>query len=435
MFSIKQNAVWKNWSESVVAKPKRIVRPKTLGQLIALVKECRENNCTLRVVGAGHSFTPLAATDEVLVSLDHLNGIDAIDHENRLVTFWAGTRLKDVSRLLDERGYALENLGDINEQSIAGAISTGTHGTGIRFQSIPNQVEKLTLLTAHGELLEIGREQNDAYFEAARVSLGMLGIIVKVTLKVVPQYVLFAKNYRLSLEEGFQQLNALKEANRNVEFFWFPYTEVIQVKTLNEADEKAASFSNRFMSKVVMENGLFYLLSEMSRNAPKTAKLVSQISAWGVPVGESYNKSHLQYATPRLVKFNEMEYAVPEEHMEAVIRELDDMLQKQNIAVHFPVECRYVKGDSIWLSPSYERDSAYIGIHMYKGMELHHYFDAAEEIFLHYNGRPHWGKMHSLTYDQLKQQYPKMDAFLAIRSELDPFGLFLNGYLRSIFHI
>lgn len=199
MFSIKQNAVWKNWSESVVAKPKRIVRPKTLGQLIALVKECRENNCTLRVVGAGHSFTPLAATDEVLVSLDHLNGIDAIDHENRLVTFWAGTRLKDVSRLLDERGYALENLGDINEQSIAGAISTGTHGTGIRFQSIPNQVEKLTLLTAHGELLEIGREQNDAYFEAARVSLGMLGIIVKVTLKVVPQYVLFAKNYRLSL--------------------------------------------------------------------------------------------------------------------------------------------------------------------------------------------------------------------------------------------
>lgn len=152
MFSIKQNAVWKNWSESVVAKPKRIVRPKTLGQLIALVKECRENNCTLRVVGAGHSFTPLAATDEVLVSLDHLNGIDAIDHENRLVTFWAGTRLKDVSRLLDERGYALENLGDINEQSIAGAISTGTHGTGIRFQSIPNQVEKLTLLTAHGEL-------------------------------------------------------------------------------------------------------------------------------------------------------------------------------------------------------------------------------------------------------------------------------------------
>ncbi len=271
MFSIKQNAVWKNWSESVVAKPKRIVRPKTLGQLIALVKECRENNCTLRVVGAGHSFTPLAATDEVLVSLDHLNGIDAIDHENRLVTFWAGTRLKDVSRLLDERGYALENLGDINEQSIAGAISTGTHGTGIRFQSIPNQVEKLTLLTAHGELLEIGREQNDAYFEAARVSLGMLGIIVKVTLKVVPQYVFFAKNYRLSLEEGFQQLNALKEANRNVEFFWFPYTDVIQVKTLNEADEKAASFSNRFMSKVVMENGLFYLLSEMSRNAPKTA--------------------------------------------------------------------------------------------------------------------------------------------------------------------
>lgn len=436
MLSVETGVVWKNWSHSVVARPKKIAKPKTLQQLITIVKQCAENNMSIRVVGAGHSFSPLVATSEVLLSLNHLSGIDHVNQEERLVTFWAGTKLKDAGKMLDEHGLAMENLGDINEQSIAGAISTGTHGTGVQFKSISNQVEGLTLLTARGELLEINRKENEAYFEAARLSLGMLGIIVKVTLKVVPAYILHAKSFRRSLAEGFSQLTTWKEKNRNFEFFWFPFTDIIQVKTLNEVDNQFEPFYRQpFFSKVVMENGVFKVLSEISRNIPGTSKLVSQISALGIPTGESFNKSYLQYVTPRLVKFNEMEYSIPEEHLETVILEFDRLINRENISVHFPIECRFVKGDTIWLSPSYERNSAYVGIHMYKGMEFDRYFNIAEEIFLHYDGRPHWGKMHSLTYEQLKETYPKLDDFLQIRNELDPNGLFLNEYLRSLFNI
>lgn len=436
MFSIKKKVTWKNWSQSVLAQPTKMVKPKTLKQLQKIVKDSSKHNLSIRVVGAGHSFTPVAATNGVLVSLDYLTGIDHVDRDKQLVTLWAGTRLKDVARMLDEHGFAMENLGDINEQSIAGAISTGTHGTGVDFQSISNQVEGLTILTATGELLEVSRIVNEEFFEAARLSLGMLGIIVKITLKVVPIYYLYGKNYRLTLNEGFSQLASLKQKNRNFEFYWFPYTKTIQVKTLNELkvvnDKKE---NGQFFQKVVMENGLFYALSEMSRNIPKTAKLVSQVSALGVPVGESINKSYLQYVTPRLVKFNEMEYSVAEASLESVIRELDELINREKISVHFPIECRFVKGDSIWLSPSYERDSAYIGIHMYKGMEFGDYFDRAEEIFLRHGGRPHWGKMHSLKYDELKQLYPKLDDFLKVRKQLDPNGIFLNEYVRSVFDI
>lgn len=436
MFSVTKRATWKNWSQSVVAQPQEIVKPKTLQELISIVNQCANSNTSLRVVGAGHSFTPLAATSEILVSLDYLTGIDRVDQEQQLVTLWAGTRLKDIGPMLYEHGFAMENLGDINEQSIAGAISTGTHGTGVNFKSLSNQVAGLTILTASGELLEINRNENDNFFEAARLSLGMLGIIVKVTLKVVPAYSLYAKSYRLTLEQGFHQLKSLKENNRNFEFFWFPFTKTIQVKTLNEIKvHHNERQKQQFFSKFVMENGLFFVLSEMSRNIPNTAKAVSQISALGVPVGESVNISYEQYATPRLVKFNEMEYCVPQAALEDVIYELDELIKREKIEVHFPIECRFVKADSIWLSPSYERNSAYIGIHMYKGMELGDYFDKAEEIFLRYDGRPHWGKMHSLTFNQLQEMYPKFDDFLQVRKQLDPNGLFLNEYLRTLFNV
>lgn len=436
MFSVKNKTIWSNWSSSVVASPKHQVKPKNLQQLIAFVKECYKKNLSIRVVGAGHSFTPLVATNEVLISLDYLSGIEKVDRENHLVTVWAGSRLKDLSRQLNEHGYAFENLGDINEQSIAGAISTGTHGTGIKFGSIATQVTAITLLTAEGTLLEISATENNEYFNAAVISLGMLGIIVKVQLKVIPQYDLIESSFRFNLDEGLHKLDQFVSNNRNFEFFWFPYTDVIQVKTLNIADEnRRTNETIRSVKNVAIENGLFWILSEMSRHVPKTSKLVSYISALGVPVGKEVHKSYIMYATPRIVKFNEMEYSIPYKQMSSVIKEIDQMLKKKRMNVHFPIECRYVKGDSLWLSPSYKQDSAYIAVHMYKGMDFAQYFKEVEEIFLAYGGRPHWGKMHSSSYDQLTEMYPKLKDFLKIRKELDPAGLFLNEYVRNLFQI
>lgn len=436
MFPVKEERlVWKNWSSSVIARPQRYVVPETVKQLRTLVRECAEEQKTIRVVGAGHSFTPLVATNEVLVSLDELTGVVEVKDEEKLVTVWAGTRLRDLGPLLFNLGYAMENLGDTNSQSIAGAISTGTHGTGIQFKSISNQVEGITLLTASNELIEINRNEHSEYFEAARISLGMLGVIVKVTLKVVKAYTLKEQSYRITLDDGLKKLTNLKENNRNFEFFWFPYTNSIQVKTLNEINDCIESNDRTSFKKVAIENGLFWMLSEVSRHLPMTSRFISKVSALGIPSGEEKNRSYAQYISPRLVRFNEMEYSVPEAMMDEVLREIERLFSRKKINVHFPLECRYVKGDSIWLSPSYERDSAYIAVHMYKGMEFSKYFDDVEEILLHYEGRPHWGKMHTLQYSDLEKKYPKLHEFLTIRKRLDPQGLFLNEYLRTMFQI
>lgn len=436
MFSVVNKKKWKNWSESIAIEPKHYFEPKDLEELAEIVKYCSTNNLPIRVVGAGHSFTPLVATSKVLISLDRISGIYSIEEENNLATVWAGTRLKDLGPELFELGYAMENLGDINEQSLAGAISTGTHGTGLRFGSISTQVRGVTLFTASGELLEISTKKNEEYFEAARLSLGLLGIIVKVTLKVKKAYQLIGESYRLDFDDCLNSLDSLCESNRNFEFFWFPYTKTVQVKTLNTVENlEMKKTGKQTFKNVIIENGLFWGLSEMSRLMPRTAKFVSSVSALGVPVGKRMNDSYLVYATPRLVKFNEMEYSVPKDQMANVLRDIDALLQKQRFNVHFPIECRYVKADSIWLSPSYEQDSAYIAIHMYKGMEFQEYFQAVEEIFLSYKGKPHWGKMHNLNYNQVRNLYPRLDDFLQVREQLDPKNLFVNPYIKELFNL
>lgn len=438
MLSIRRNKAkhFKNWSSSVYCQPGDFVAAGDLPALIEVVDHCRAEGKTIRLVGSGHSFTPLVATTDLLLSIDHLSGIESIDHENRLVTVWAGTRLKDLAEALFQYGYALENLGDINVQTLAGAISTGTHGTGIDFGSVATQVHDLTILTGTGELLHISPTENAHLLEAVKVSLGMLGIIVKVTLKVLPAYQLIAHSYRENFIVCLNNLDQLTRENRNFEFFWFPYTNTVQIKTLNENQQVTTEKGKQHMlKKLVIENGLFYGMSEVSRIFPKTAKLISNLSAIGVPVGLEVDKSHELYATPRLVKFNEMEYSVPKDQMANVLYDIDALIRKYNFAVHFPIECRYVKRDDIWLSPSYERDAAYIAVHMYKGMEFQAYFEAVEKIFLAYGGRPHWGKMHTLGYEELRNLYPKLDDFLEIRAELDEDGMFLNEYVRDMLQI
>lgn len=435
MFSIKRK-LWKNWSETVIGYPEKICYPKHVKALKQLVYECKSKNRSLRVVGAGHSFTPLAATSNILVSLEKLNGIASIDHERSRVTVWAGTKLKALGEALFELGYAMENLGDINAQSIAGAISTGTHGTGTDFGSLSTQITALTILTPSGDLLYITKETNLAYFQAMRLSLGMLGIIVQVEIQVIPAHRLVYESFRMQLDDCLSNLRSLEKTNRHFEFYWFPHTNKVQAKIINSSNDNDSKHTkaNTF-NKIGVENGIFKLLSEACRLQPKLSRYVSTISANTVPIGKEVGNSHELYVTPRLVKFQEMEYSVPAECMAAIIKDIQYVIEQQNFQVHFPIECRYVKEDDIWLSPAYKRNAAYIAVHMYKGMEFQPYFDAIEEIFQHYNGRPHWGKMHTMTANKLAERYPKMENFLHIREELDPDGMLLNSYLRRLFNI
>ncbi len=432
----QQGTRWQNWSGSVQGRPQQRAEPASIDDLARLIGTAGRDGRQARVVGAGHSFTPLAQTDDLLLSLDNLQGIESVDAEQGTVTVLAGTKLKRLGNDLLARGLAQENLGDIDVQSIAGAISTGTHGTGIRFGTLATQVAGLTLVTANGDLLECSPEHNPDIFKAAQVSLGMLGVIAKVKLRVVPAKRLHYQGHREKLANCIDNLERYKQENSHFEFFWFPYTEWVQAKFINET-EAPATGSNLWgkFNKVVLENGVYWLISEGCRLFPKFSKKACSISAWGVASVNEVDYSHRLFATPRMVRFQEMEYNIPAEHFPAVISEIQACIEQQQFAVHFPVECRFVHSDDIWLSPAYQRESAYIAVHMYRGMPYQSYFQHIEEIFKRYQGRPHWGKMHTRSASDLAALYQRWDDFRRVRAALDPQGIFLNDYLRRLFDV
>lgn len=432
--STRQVTTWHNWSDSVRGTPLQIARPRSLDELIQLVKTSASEGRRLRVVGSGHSFTPLVQVADLLVSLENLQGIEKIDYERLTATILAGTTLKNLGKALFKAGVAQENLGDIDAQSIAGAISTGTHGTGINFGTLSTQVVALTLVTASGELLECSSDKNPEIFKAAQVSLGLLGIIVKVELRVVLAKVLTFRSQRKLLSDCLANLESYRSESSHFEFYYFPYTKWVQAKFLNETEAAPdnASLWNSF-NRIVMENGVYWVLSEISRLIPRLASSISKISALGVANVEETDYSHHLFATPRYVKFQEMEYNISRDELPAVLAEIQACLEKHRFAVHFPIECRFVKGDDIWLSPAYGRDSAYVAVHMYKGMPYKPYFRHIEAIFQRHQGRPHWGKIHTRTAEDLAALYPHWHDFRRLRASLDPCGMFLNSYLQELF--
>ncbi|MEK4512305.1 D-arabinono-1,4-lactone oxidase [Paenibacillus sp. FSL K6-2524] len=421
---------WRNWSGLVRGLPSSIVYPASIEEVVEIVKTCAAEGRKLRVVGSGHSFTRLVQTDDVLVSLDQLQGVIAVDSEKGIAEVWGGTKLDRLGEELHAFGVAQENLGDINAQSIAGAISTGTHGTGARLGSLATQAVGLTVVIATGEFIECSAEQDEELFRAMQVSLGMFGIIVKVKLRVVPSYALRYTSRKIPFSQCLEQLDLFKKENRHFEFYWFPYTDVAQIKLTNKTDEVPGTPSRWSYWKVLlMENALFWVMSECCRFIPRLCKSISRLSAAGVPDVQEVGYSHRIFATPRLVRFNEMEYSVPADRMRIVLEEIRNAVDRYRFAVHFPIECRYVQGDDVWLSPATGRDSAYIAVHMYRGMEYADFFAKVEDICRQHGGRPHWGKMHTMRAEQLRLVYPKWDAFLRLRQELDPSGVFLNPYL------
>jgi FAD-linked oxidoreductase len=425
---------WENWSGSVQCRPRALPQPDSLDAIRSLVRGTAESGGTLRMVGSGHSFTPLVATDDTIASLDRYAGLEAIDAQSGLVTVKAGTKLKDLGELLFAHGLAQENLGDINVQSIAGAVSTGTHGTGAGLGVVATQLRALTLVTAQGDRLTCSEAENTELFKAASVSLGALGVIAGVTLQALPAYKLAAVKGPARLDDLLANLDRHKAENRHFEFFWFPHTDRAQVKFLNvtEADPTPAGVG-KYLTDVVLENGAFWALSETCRRFPGFCKTANRIAGAAMSESREVNWSHEVFATPRLVRFQEMEYCLPAERLVDALEEVRACIAREDFAVNFPLEVRFGRGDNLWLSPAYGRDSAYVSVHMYRGMPYRAYFDALEAIFVRHGGRPHWGKLHTQTARELRALYPMWDRFQALRQELDPRGVFMNEHLKRLF--
>lgn len=427
-------AHWQNWCGLVDCAPAAFEMPSSVDEVVRVVKDAARAGRRIRVAGSGHSFTDLVKTNETLISLDRLQGIEQVDKSNHRATALAGTKLWHLNELLDEQGLAMENLGDINKQSIAGAVSTGTHGTGIRYGNIPTQVIALTLVTADGSVIECSEEKDRDLFKAAQVSVGSFGIIVKVRLRLQGAYNLRYVRKRSTIDDCAAHIAEYRDNNRHFEFYWFPFSETCQLKFLNETDAPAQKGGVRkFLTDVVLENAAFGAMSRLCRMRPTTCKKISQMSANLVSEGDEVHRAHQVFSTPRLVRFYEMEYGLPAEKGIEALYEIKKWIADNDIRVHFPVEFRFVKGDDIYLSTAHGRDTAFIAVHMYQGMPYKEYFAGVEAIHRRHGGRPHWGKLHTRTPAELATLYPMWEKFHQIRRQLDPKGMFINPYLESIF--
>lgn len=425
----------KNWSKFIQWKPGQVAYPESELAIQQLILAAAESNQKIRVIGSGHSFNPLWTTKDILISLDKYRGLTDIDTRANIASFRAGTKLYQLTEILHAHGLALENMGDIDRQSIAGAISTGTHGTGVGFGTMSTQVIRLKIINGKGEVIICSADQDPELFKCAQISLGALGVITEFTLQCVAQFKMELAIQPDSLEAVLNSYQELNTQNRNFEFYWFPNTIRVMTKQARLTEKSVDRNSIKsFFQDYILENMGYQVINEVARIFPTRTIALSKFSARTVSKVQKVNYSHKVFTTPRWVRFNEMEYNIPVEAFEEVVREITSWVNKNNRTVLFPIEHRFVKADDILLSPAYQRDSAYIACHVYYKKDFRAYFEVLEKIFLKYDGRPHWGKIHTLEAPEFKNKYPRFSAFVSTMEKHDPHQIFLNDYLMKIFY-
>ena len=420
--SQKTRSVWRNWSGSVGCEP-QVARPSSADEIAEVVAEAADDGGTVRAAGSGHSFSPLVATDDTVISLEDYAGVASVNENEGKATARSGTVLSDFTDEIAQHGLAMENLGDVDKQTVSGAVSTGTHGTG-KFGVIATQVSGVEMVTADGEKRRF--EEGDGEFGCAQVSLGALGVLTKMEFDLVPSYGLEFVREKEGLEDCLSNFRSYVEQNRNFEFFWFPNTRTAVTKRMNEAPvEELRRPDGKF------ENAAWKAACEVSRLLP--SKYSSRLAASVIEEESFVGPSHEIYPFPREVRFNETEYGVPADNFVEAFREIVEVVEEHDAV--FPVEVRYVEGDEIPLSPAHGRDTVFIAVHRYHKKPYRETFEACQEVFRDHGGRPHWGKMHFLSADELRDMYPEWDAFQDVREELDPDDVFLNEHLRDVFGV
>ncbi|MEU2621576.1 D-arabinono-1,4-lactone oxidase [Streptomyces sp. NPDC007157] len=432
-----KSGTWRNWGGTVTVSPAREVTPASVDELAAAVRQAAQDGLKVKAVGSGHSFTSIAATDGVSIRPQLLTGIRDIDRKAMTVTVEAGTPLKRLNVALAREGLSLTNMGDIMEQTVSGATSTGTHGTGRESASLAAQIRELELVTADGSVLTCsgkGTEEERAIFAAARIGLGALGIVTAITFAVEPLFLLTAREEPMPLDRVLAEFDQLWTENEHFEFYWFPHTGNTNTKRNNRSagppqpvGQLAGWFEDEFLS-----NGLFHGVQLLGRAVPAVVPTAARISSRALSARSYTDIPYKVFTSPRRVRFVEMEYAVPREALVDTLRELKAMVDRSGLRINFPVEVRTAPADDIALSTASARDSAYVAVHMFRGTPYQAYFTAAERIFTAHEGRPHWGKVHTRDAEYFAKAYPRFGEFTALRDRLDPDRLFQNDYLRRV---
>jgi L-gulono-1,4-lactone dehydrogenase len=423
-----------NWSRNVVSHPRRVEHPASTEEVVALLQVARSQSLPVKAYGAAHSFTPIAATDGMLLRLDRMNRVLAHDAATGRVRVQAGISLRKLNPELLALGLALPNLGDVDPQSVAGAISTGTHGTGGRLHGIAAAVVGVQLVTADGQVVEV--DEQHPWFGAARVSLGALGIITEVTLQCVPAFLLHAREEPMPLPEVIEHLPELIQENDHFEFYWFPHTEKALVKRNNRVPDgtKRAPVGRvrHLIDDELLSNGVFGLLNEVAVRRRSLVPRLNRISGSALSPREYVDHSHEVFVSQRRVRFRESEFAMPRPALPDVITALQSWFEAGHETISFPIEVRFTGADDIWMSTGHERDNCYVAVHHFHRSDPSAYFAAAQDIFTAHEGRPHWGKLNTVDAAYLRKQYARFDDFVAVRDEADPERVFTNPYLDRV---
>ncbi|HTN80668.1 MAG TPA: D-arabinono-1,4-lactone oxidase [Acidimicrobiales bacterium] len=425
---------WRNWAGNQVCAPTTVEHPASVDELAQIVKSAAATGSTVKVVGAGHSFTDIACTNGTQVVLDRYASVVSADVGPGLVTVQAGITLGALNEALDSLGLALANLGDIAYQTVSGALSTGTHGTGAELGALSTFVEAMEIVTGDGSVLHCSRTENPDVFAAARVGLGALGLVSTITLRCVPAFTLRAVNEPMRLDDVLAVLDEHVSGNDHFEFNWFPHTEWVQAKQNNRVDQEPESRARakEWFDEVFLENVALNAAWRVGRRFPASIPGISRQLTRAITRVESTEKSYKVFTTPRLVRFYEMEYGVPRAAVVDCVRELRAFIDASGLQIQVPVEVRFVAGDDIPLSMASGRDSAFVACHVFQGRGYEQYFRGVERIMAAAGGRPHWGKLHFQTAETLAPRYPQWDVFQKVRDQVDPQRVFTNPYLDRV---
>ena len=421
---------WTNWARQQRCAPERIETPRSEDELVRAVTGATR----VKVAGSGHSFSEAALTDGTMLRIESLDRILDVDREAGLVKVEAGVELRALNRRIDRLGLALENLGDIDRQTLAGSISTGTHGTGAGYPNMSAQVEAIELITADGSMVELSESGDPDAFRAARIGIGALGAIYSVTLRVVPPFRIDRIDRRRPLAETLDRLDELVSGCDHFEFYGFPHSSRANCResTRTDAAARPAGKASAYFQEVVLENWVGSALISVARRVPAAIPPVSRLASAGAGTPRKLDHSFRVFASERRIKFTEMECAIPGANAREAVEEVLAIANRKDLGVAFPIEVRFVAADDAMLSPAYERDSCYIAVHHDRRGDWEGYFGTVADTLAKYQGRPHWGKRHALDAGDLRKLYPRFDDFRAVRERFDPGGLFANAYTDRV---
>lgn len=426
----------RNWSGSVRFTPHEILAPTNEDEVVAALREARSRGLPLRVIGGGHSFSPLVATDGILLSLDGYQGLVRADPTTGLVTLRGGTRLWTVAELLAPHGLALETMGDIDRQSIAGAIQTGTHGTGARFTGFAGTVRALRIALPDGSVLDTSPTRDRDLFEAARLGLGTIGVVLEVTLQCVPAYRLELVETTRHLDQATGEFLSTCAREDHHEIFWFPRTDRATVRTMRrlsaDAPQQRPSRAAELLQREVLGNGAWEVLCRAAALAPPLSRPVAELASHVFAGPRTVDDSAAVFTAPRRVRFHESEWALPAEHLEAALAALHARFEAEDVRVTFPLEIRRAAADDVWLSTAFERETVYIAAHRYHREDAGPYLLLVQRTLAAFGARPHWGKRHWLGARELARLYPRFEDFRAVRRAADPDGLLTTPALRHL---